>query len=137
MIQQLTGEYLIDYSLASATGLLNIRTLKWENDALEFAGITADRLPGLVPVFASAGTLRKAYQNSLGLPADTKIIVGSSDGCMATLGAGIWDEGKATITIEDSGAVRVVGNKVLQDEKQRFFNYLLTEDCYVSGGAHQ
>jgi gluconokinase len=53
---------------------------------------------------------------------------------MATLGAGVWDEGKATITIEDSGAVRVVGKKVLQDEKQRFFNYLLTEDCYVSGG---
>ncbi|MDP4261436.1 MAG: gluconokinase [Bacteroidota bacterium] len=134
IIQQLTGEYLIDYSLASATGLLNIHTIKWETDALEFAGITADKLSELVPVFASAGTLRKAYQNSLGLHADTKIIIGSSDGCMATLGAGIWGEGKATITIEDSGAVRVVGKKVLQDEKQRFFNYLLTEDFYISGG---
>lgn len=134
IIQQLTGEYLIDYSLASATGLLNIHTIKWETDALEYAGINPDMLPDLVPVFASAGKLKKAYQNSLGLPADTRIIVGSSDGCMATLGAGIWDEGKATITIEDSGAVRVVGKKVLQDEKQRFFNYLLTEDCYVSGG---
>ena len=40
-------------------------------------------LPELVPVFASAGKLKKAYQNSLGLPAETKIIVGSSDGCMA------------------------------------------------------
>lgn len=134
IIQQLTGEYLIDYSLASATGLLNIHTIQWENDALDYASINADMLPGLVPVFASAGKLKKAYQNSLGLPPDTNIITGSSDGCMATLGAGIWDEGKATITIEDSGAVRVVGNKVLQDEKQRFFNYLLTEDCYVSGG---
>ena len=134
IIQQLTGEYLIDYSLASATGLLNIHTIKWEKDTLEYAGINADMLPDLVPVFASAGKLKKAYQNSLGLPADTKIIVGSSDGCMATLGAGIWDEGKAVITIEDSGAVRVVGKKVLQDEQQRFFNYLLTEDCYVSGG---
>ncbi len=134
IIQQLTGEYLIDYSLASATGLLNIHTIKWEADALEYAGISADMLPDLVPVFASAGTLKKAYQNSLGLPAQTKIIVGSSDGCMATLGAGVWDEGKATITIEDSGAVRVVGNKVLQDKQQRFFNYLLTESCYISGG---
>ena len=134
IIQQLTGEYLIDYSLASATGLLNIHTIKWESDALDYAGISEEMLPDLVPVFASAGKLKKAYQNSLGLPADTKIIAGSSDGCMATLGAGVWDEGKATITIEDSGAVRVVGKKVLQDEKQRFFNYLLTEDCYVSGG---
>jgi gluconokinase len=134
IIQQLTGEYMIDYSLASATGLLNIHKVKWETEALKYAGINTTMLPELAPVFASAGKLRKAYQNSLGLPADTKIIIGSSDGCMATLGAGVWGEGKATISIEDSGAVRVVGKKVLQDEKQRFFNYLLTENCYVSGG---
>jgi gluconokinase len=53
---------------------------------------------------------------------------------MATLGAGVWEEGKATITIEDSGAVRIMGKKVLQDDKQRFFNYLLTKDYYISGG---
>lgn len=134
IIQQLTGEYIIDYSIASATGLLNIHKIKWEADALKFAGITENMLPSLAPVFTSAGQLKKAYQNSLGLSADTKIIVGSSDGCMAILGDGVKGEGKATITIEDSGAVRVMGNKVLQDEKRRFFNYLLTDDCYVSGG---
>lgn len=134
IIHQLTGEYIIDYSIASATGLLNIHKIKWEPDALKFAGISEAMLPELVTVYTSAGKLKKAYQNSLGLTADTKIIVGSSDGCMATLGDGVKGEGKATITIEDSGAVRVMGNKVLQDEKQRFFNYLLTENCYVSGG---
>ena len=41
---------------------------------------------------------------------------------------------RATITIEDSGAMRVVGKEILKDEKQRFFNYVLTEDYYVSGG---
>ena len=134
IIQQLTGECLIDYSIASATGLLNIHKIKWETDALKFAGITQSMLPDLVPIFASAGKLKKAYQNSLGLPPDVKIIVGSSDGCMAVLGDGVNGEGKANITIEDSGAVRVMSNKVLQDEKQRFFNYLLTENCYISGG---
>lgn len=134
IIQQLTGKYFIDYSLASATGLMNIHTLNWEPDALAYAGIKEDKLSELVPVFHSTGKLLKAYQSSLGLPADVKIIVGSSDGCLATLGAGVWGENKATITIEDSGAVRVVGNKVLQDEKQRFFNYLLAKNCYVSGG---
>lgn len=133
IIQQLTGEYVIDYSLASATGLFNIHTLNWESDALKHAGITVDGLPELVPVFYSL-KLKKEYQASLGLPAKLKITTGSSDGCLATLGGGIWGEGKATITIEDSGAVRVMGKKVLKDEKQRFFNYLLTEGNYVSGG---
>ncbi|MET0634834.1 MAG: gluconokinase [Chitinophagaceae bacterium] len=134
VIHQLTGEYVIDYSLACATGMLNIHKIDWEESALNYAGISRDQLPQLVSVFASAGSLKKAYQNSLGLTADIKILTGSSDGCMATLGAGIWNTDKATITVEDSGAVRVVGNKMLHDEKKRVFNYLLTEDCFVSGG---
>lgn len=134
IIHQLTGEYIMDYSIASATGLLNIHTLTWEADALQYAGITAAQLPGLAPVFATAGKLKKAYQQSLGLPVETKILIGSSDGCLATLGDGVKGEGKATITIEDSGAVRVMGPAVLKDEQMRFFNYVLTEDCYVSGG---
>ena len=133
ILQQLTGEYVIDHSIASATGLLNIHTLKWETSALQHAGITADNLPELVPVFYSSFKLKKEYQHSLGLQDNTKIIIGSSDGCMATLGAGVYGEGKATVTLEESGAVRVIGKQVLQDEKQRIFNYLLTEGNYVSG----
>jgi gluconokinase len=134
IIQQLTGELIIDYSLASATGLFNIHTFTWEQDALNKAGIAASRLPELVPVFYSTTKLRKEFQTSLGLPPRTKILVGASDGCLATLGAGVWGEGKATITIEQSGAVRVAGKEVLKDAQQRFFNYVLTENYYVSGG---
>lgn len=134
ILEQLTSEFAIDYSLASATGLFNIHTMKWDQTALDYAGITTDRLPELTSVFARPGKLRREYQSSLGLGDDVRIMIGSSDGCLATLGAGVWGEGKATITIEDSGAIRVVGKSVLRDEKHRFFNYRLTEDYFVSGG---
>lgn len=134
ILHQLTGEYLIDYSLASASGLMNIHKIAWDDNALQFAGIDPGKLPDLVPVLTQAGTLKKAFQNSLRLNGDTKLIVGSSDGCLATLGAGVWENGKATITIEDSGAVRVMGQSILIDPKQRVFNYLITDNCYVSGG---
>lgn len=134
IIQQLTGEYVVDYSVASATGMLNIYSLQWEDNALKHAAIDKENLADIVPVFYSPKKLKKEYQTSLGLPDGVKIIVGSSDGCMATLGAGVWGDGKATVTIEESGAVRVIGKEVLQDEKQRLFNYVLTEGNYVSGG---
>lgn len=134
IIQQLTGEYIIDYSLASATGLFNIHKMKWDTEALDYAGISAAKLPALVSVFHAEGKLRKEYQNLFGLNANTKVIIGSSDGCMATLGAGVWGEGKATITIEDSGAMRIMGKEILKDDKQRFFNYVLTDGYFVSGG---
>lgn len=134
IIQQLTSGYILDYSLASATGFLNIHTLSWEQDALDYAGITADKLPDLVPVFYSPGKLRREYQTSLGLSDHVRILAGSSDGCLAMLGGGVWEQEKAVITVEDSGAVRIVGNEVLKDNKQRLFNYLLAENYYVSGG---
>ena len=134
IIQQLTGEYIIDYSLASATGLFNIHTLKWDTNALAYAGITPAKLPELATIFDTPGKLRKEYQTLFGLSAEAKIIVGSSDGCMATIGAGVWGAGKATITIEDSGAMRVMGKEILQDDKQRFFNYVIAKGYYVSGG---
>lgn len=134
VLQQLTSGYVVDYSLASATGLFNIQKLQWEQAALDYAGIEATRLPDLVPVYYSPGKLRKEFQTSLGLRDSVKIMVGSSDGCLATLGGGVWDEGKAIITVEDSGAVRTVSRDVIHDREQRLFNYVLTENCYVSGG---
>ncbi len=134
IIQQLTGACVIDHSIASATGLMNIRNLAWDTTALDFAGITAEKLPDLVPVFYSGIALKKEYRKALKMPPSVKILVGSSDGCLATLGAGVWQNGKATITIEDSGAFRVIGKEIIDDPKQQIFNYVLTEKYFVSGG---
>ncbi|MEA5403853.1 gluconokinase [Arcicella sp. DC2W] len=134
IIKQLTGEYVVDHSIASSTGLFDIHNLKWNQDSLDFAGITADRLSEPLSVFNTNLFLKKEYCFTLGLPAKTTLIIGASDGCLATLGAGIVGSGRATITIGSSGAVRVAGKGVLKDEKNRFFNYLLAEGYYVSGG---
>jgi gluconokinase len=134
IIQQLTGSCIIDHSIASATGLMNIHSFEWDKSALEFAGISAEKLPRLVPVFFSDIKLKREYQSSLRLSTSVKVLIGSSDGCLATLGAGVWEKGRATITIEDSGAFRVIGDKVIDDPKQQLFNYRLTNDLIVSGG---
>ncbi len=134
VVQQLTGSCIIDHSIASATGLMNIHTLSWDASALEFAGISADKLPDLVPVNYSDIRLKREYQKSLRLLDSVKILIGSSDGCLATLGAGVWEQGRATITIEDSGAFRVIGDNIIEDPAQRLFNYRLTDRLIVSGG---
>jgi gluconokinase len=74
IIQQLTGSYVIDYSLASATGLLDIHTKQWDSTALDYAGITTGQLPELVPIDYSLGKLQPQCRISLGLGADTKIL---------------------------------------------------------------
>ena len=60
IIHQLTGEYLIDYSLASATGLLNIHKIKWEPEALLYAGINTDKLARTGTHFCICGKAEKS-----------------------------------------------------------------------------
>lgn len=131
---QFTGEYVIDYSLASATGLFNIHTLTWEAKSLDFAGINSNYLSTPMSVLTSELKIRPELAKSLRLADKTKLIIGSSDGCSATLSSGVVGQGQAIISITSSGAVRVAGEKVLQDEKQRFFNYILDKGHYISGG---
>src|SRR5450432_269626 len=45
----LFGEFLVDTPIASATGLLNIHSLTWDEEALSFLGLDPSRLSRLVP----------------------------------------------------------------------------------------
>ncbi|MEM5346375.1 FGGY family carbohydrate kinase, partial [Paraburkholderia azotifigens] len=105
---KLFGEYVVDYSIASATGLFETLTQKWYEPALEIAGIAADRLSTLVPITHALTTLDARYAEKMQINADTPFIIGGSDGCLANLGAQAVRNGVASVTIGTSGAIRVL-----------------------------
>jgi gluconokinase len=131
---QLTGQYRVDESMASSTGLFDITAKKWSTEALNFAHISSSQLSEVSSVMDNTLTLKPEIAKSWGISIDTQIILGATDGCLATLGAGIISEGKAVISIGASSAVRIAGKELLKDQQQRVFNYLLTDNCYISGG---
>lgn len=128
-------EYLIDYSLASATGLFDHKTLKWYDPALEIAGIKADRLAEPVSPLTVLKGFKRSFSRQTGLDRDVPIVIGAGDGCLANLGTGVTGKGELAATIGTSGAVRLYSDKPVLDPKQRLFNYLLLEKEYISGGA--
>ncbi|NIG52347.1 gluconokinase [Chitinophaga sp. Cy-1792] len=135
VIFQLTGQLLTDHSIASATGLFDIHTLTWNELALKTAGITAAQLPLPVPADYVITGLQPAIAAELGIPADTPIVIGGSDGCLAQLGSDALDEGHATLTIGTSSAIRMAIPQAATDRQQRLFTYLLTDNIYITGGA--
>lgn len=132
VVFKLTGKYLIDYSIASATGLFNIRKKAWDDYTLQHLGLTAERLSTAVSPYH---TEQLAADNALGLPEGTPLIMGASDGCLANLGSGAVVPGTMAVTVGTSGAVRVSAPDPYTDPAMRTFCYILDEETYVIGGA--
>ncbi|TFF39251.1 gluconokinase [Mucilaginibacter psychrotolerans] len=131
---RLFGVFEVDYSIASATGLLDIIHLDWYDASLSLAGIERDRLSQPV----STGHMRftaTAQGLALGVDAQTAFVIGSSDGCCANLGGNAVRPGVAALTIGTSGAVRVGSTQPVYNYQAMTFNYLLNAETFICGGA--
>lgn len=135
IFHRLFGQYLIDHSIASCTGLFDVYTKTWYAPALQAAGITPAHLSQLVSTTHIVTGLPTEWAAQLGIPAETPFIIGASDGCLANVGSNATHPADMAITIGTSGAVRMITSQPAYDEKERIFNYILTDDLYVTGGA--
>lgn len=131
---KLFGEYVVDYSIASATGLFNLRELGWDEEVLEMLGLSPEKLSFPVPTTHPVQGLSGEYADRLGLDADTPFVVGANDGVLANLGLGATNSGTVACSIGTSGAVRSVVPEPGVDDERRLFCYALTEDRWVIGG---
>ncbi|NOT77269.1 MAG: gluconokinase [Cyclobacteriaceae bacterium] len=128
-------EFIIDDSIASATGLFNIATRTWSHKAVEMAGISVEQLSTPCSPLAVFENPSEDLAKELGLPASVQWVMGASDGCLANLGSGAMDEKTLSLTIGTSGAVRKAVTKNTPDAQGRSFNYLLNDKTIITGGA--
>jgi gluconokinase len=134
VLRRLCGEYVVDHSIASATGLFNLETLDWDEDALQLAGIDASRLSTIVPTTHRMKLVDARQAHEVGLTVDTTIVVGANDGVLSNLGVGAIKRGSVALTIGTSGAMRTVVDAPQTDPEGRTFCYALTENHWVVGG---
>ncbi|MGD1892817.1 MAG: gluconokinase [Cyclobacteriaceae bacterium] len=134
LLYQWFGKYVIDYSMATATGLFKQESLGWYEEALAFASIDAEQLSKPVPTTHVLEGLSEEAANATGLSRRTPVVVGASDGCLANLYASGMNPREATLSLGTSGAIRLIAPETTPDEQMRIFNYLLTEKYHVIGG---
>lgn len=127
---KLFGEFKIDHSIASCTGLFNIEKLIWDETALEIAGIDQSKLSETV---STSYTHQISSDNLFGLPS-TAFVIGASDGCLANLGTEATQSGIAAITIGTSGALRLASPKPVFNSEAMTFSYILDQNTYICGG---
>jgi gluconokinase len=129
-----TGEWLVDYGIASASGMLDLRTRDWYGPALELAGIDAGRLSRLAPPSTALRAFRPAIARQLGLSDGSALVLASSDGALANIGVGASSPGDVALTLGTSGAVRILAGAPVLDPQGRTFCYCADDTRYVVGG---
>ena len=129
------GPQVVDRSCASATGMYDIRAGRWDDEALGIAGVRPDQLGEVLPTTAVLPSLRADVAAATGLPVDTPVVIGASDGVLANLGVGAVRPEVAAVSLGTSGAMRVVVPTPRVDPGRRLFCYALTDEHWVLGGA--
>ena len=131
---KLFKEYVIDYSIASATGMFNLVALDWDEEALRVAGVTKEQLSQPVTTTYKLIGLDETFAREMNILPSTPFVVGASDGVLSNLGVNAIEPGVVAVTIGTSGAIRTVTDKPVTDPKGRIFCYALTENHWVIGG---
>src|SRR5699024_11424006 len=74
---RLFGKFVVDYSVASATGLFNLENLYWDSEALELAGITIEQLSKPVSPTTVFTGVNQEYSHDMGVSAQTPLVIGA------------------------------------------------------------
>lgn len=135
VLYQWFEQYVVDHSIASATGLFNIRTLAWDKNALELAQIRANQLSELVPSTYILRGMKVEFAERMGLDPDVPVVIGASDGVLANIGVGAIASDQVAITIGTSSAVRKIVSEPMTDPQARTFCYAISKDQWLVGGA--
>jgi gluconokinase len=115
--QLLGREVSAGISMASATGLVNLRTRTWDEELLDTLGLDAERLPEI-----SDAPVDGWYPALL-------------DGACSNLGAGCVTRGRAALMVGTSGAIRVVYETERPQPRPALFLHWVDESRVVEGGS--
>lgn len=126
LIYRLTQQFICDFPMAAGMGMLNSKTLTWDESILKQAGIIKEQLPKLAKPESIVAGIIPEYQQKLGLSSDTKVVLGASDGYLSTIGVNVLNNQNFALNIGTSGAIRTLHQKPLIEKQARVF-------CYTTG----
>jgi len=103
VVFSLTGNAIIDYSLATRTMAFDIEKLDWSEEILGVAEVDKKLFSKPVPTGTDAGIIKAEVAKKTGLPINCHIIAMSQDQVAAAIGAGAFLE---DIAVDGAGTVQ-------------------------------
>ncbi|KRK97300.1 xylulose kinase [Secundilactobacillus odoratitofui DSM 19909 = JCM 15043] len=102
---RMTGNLAMDYSDATGTVLLDVKTGDWSKTICEAFDIPTSMCPPLMRSIDSAGKISDSYAIFSGLDTHTEVFGGAADNAAGAVGAGILSPNMVLSSIGTSGVV--------------------------------
>lgn len=134
--QKLFGESKTSVSMASGTGIFNLRTNDWDEELLEFLKIERENLPEIVAEDSQTFRLNSTYQKRWEKLKSTEWFLAIGDGAANNIGAGCVKKDKAALMIGTSGAMRVAYKGEIPEKiPNGLWCYRIDRKRVIIGGA--
>ena len=111
LLLRATGRLVVEWSVASVTGLFHLKRKTWDESLIRFFGLDRSKFPDLVRSAERIGGLTKRAADDLGLREGTPVFGGAGDAMTAAIGSGAVGEGEAHLCLGTSGFVGVVTSR--------------------------
>ena len=134
VFRRLFGEYVVDWSMASSTGLFDICRRDWSLEALDAAGIDRTQLSAPVSPYQTFSRWSAETLAVTGLPQGIPCVIGAGDGVLSSVGVGAVGRGIAAVNVGTSAACRYLISRPTIDPQERLWTYALDERWWVIGG---
>lgn len=105
VIYMLTGNAVIDHSLAARSMAFDIRSLQWSEELFEAAGIDKNLFSTPVTSGSPAGYVKKELAAELGLRDNVVIVPVGHDQAAAAVGSGVFETGSG---VDGAGTVECI-----------------------------
>ena len=133
---KLCGEIATEPSLASATQMMDIRKMKWDEKALELAQVDGRKLPPIGRSDQILGHLGKSASREMGLSAGIPVIPGVYDGGALALGLGVLERGTGVINLGTSAMYRICVDSPITDKSgMRLQTYAFLPGLWLTGAG--
>lgn len=135
LVHKLTGVWLEDHGIASASGLFNVLERRWHDEILDLLGLD----PGCLPEVASrnkiAGPVTPSAAPDFGVRPGTPVVNGTGDGFATNLGSACEVPERICVTLGTSAVVRQTLLQPVLAPSAGTFCYMADENAYLLGCA--
>ena len=132
---RLFGTTAVSYSVASWSGLLDRRLLRWDPELLDAAGITLEQLSPLVDRDQAATGLLPPYAQRWPALAAIPWFPAVGDGVASSVGCGCVTPERMALALGTSGAVRVMVEHEIEHIPRGLWVYRVDRQRSLLGGA--